>query len=68
MIPLIYHSIYSQLPLPPGHRYPINKYRLLYDALIEMQADTDWLRTFEFFSPTALNCDAIKQVHDSEYV
>ncbi|GHW07487.1 histone deacetylase [Vibrio cholerae] len=29
MIPLIYHPIYSQLDLPVGHRYPINKYRLL---------------------------------------
>ncbi|EPZ8236404.1 histone deacetylase family protein [Vibrio fluvialis] len=68
MIPLVYHSIYSQLPLPQGHRYPINKYRLLYEALLGMQADSDWSHAFEFFSPTPLTCEEIKQVHDSEYV
>ena len=30
---LVYHPIYSQLDLPPEHRYPINKYRMLYQHL-----------------------------------
>lgn len=68
MIPLVYHSIYSQLPLPPGHRYPINKYRLLYEALQAQRMDPHWQQTFEFFVPTALTPAEIKQIHDHEYV
>ncbi|QXO18194.1 histone deacetylase family protein [Vibrio ostreae] len=66
MIPLIYHPIYSQLPLPEGHRYPINKYCLLYEAL--QQQAPDWLAAFEFFAPQALTLKDICQVHNAEYV
>ncbi len=69
MIPLIYHPIYSQLALPSQHRYPINKYRLLYDAVkSEMAQNPSWANHFEFFQPQALSLDAVKRVHDSEYV
>lgn len=33
--PLLYHPCYSELPLPPQHRYPIGKYRALYQALLQ---------------------------------
>lgn len=33
MIPLIYHPIYSHLPLPERHRFPVQKYQGLYDKL-----------------------------------
>jgi len=69
MIPLVYHSIYSQLLLPEGHRYPINKYRLLYEALIDKQSQyMEWQTAFRFFQPQPLTLEQIKQVHDSEYV
>ena len=32
-VPLIYHPIYSQLQLPQRHRFPIQKYQALRDAL-----------------------------------
>ncbi len=69
MIPLIYHPIYSQLLLPVGHRYPINKYRLLYDAVREQQQlEKQWQSGFQFFQPQPLSIDAVKQVHDDQYV
>ena len=35
MIPLIFHPIYSELDLPVRHRFPIEKYQGIYDALIK---------------------------------
>ncbi len=69
MIPLVYHSIYSQLSLPEGHRYPINKYRLLYQALTDKQANhPQWQSAFHFFQPQPLTISDIKQIHDAQYV
>ena len=69
MLPLIYHTMYSQFPLPEGHRYPIMKYQYLYDAIIEKtQHDSDWRDKVALFSPEALTFADIKQVHGDEYV
>ncbi|AQS37896.1 deacetylase, histone deacetylase/acetoin utilization protein [Shewanella psychrophila] len=69
MLPLIYHPIYSLLPLPEGHRYPIMKYQYLYDAIVEnMQNDSYWQQKIAFFSPQALSFRDIKLVHDEAYV
>ncbi len=68
MIPFVYHPMYSQLDLPDGHRYPINKYRLLYQALCQQQqADEHWL-TFVHHHPNALTLDEVKRVHQAGYV
>ncbi|PNH97153.1 histone deacetylase family protein [Vibrio diazotrophicus] len=69
MIPLVYHSIYSQLPLPEGHRYPINKYRLLYEAVVEKQRhNQEWQTKFQFMEPKPLTLSEVKQMHDAQYV
>ncbi len=69
MIPLIYHSIYSELALPEGHRYPINKYRLLYQQIAQQCSnDEDWQRTFRFVEPKALSVEEVLETHCSEYV
>ncbi len=69
MIPLIYHDIYSQLPLPPEHRYPINKYRLLYQAVCEQRdSDLQWQQAFSLFSPAPLSSDEVKEVHAVDYI
>ncbi|TDE23460.1 histone deacetylase [Vibrio owensii] len=68
MLPLIYHPIYSQLDLPEGHRYPIMKYRYLYQAVMEKLASEDWGGQIECFQPSPLSTDDIKRVHDGEYV
>ena len=69
MLPLVYHSIYSQLELSPNHRYPINKYRLLRMEL-EKQAEQDptWDELFKYFEPKPVSVDEVKRVHASEYV
>ncbi|NAX23324.1 histone deacetylase family protein [Vibrio sp. V39_P1S14PM300] len=69
MIPLVYHSIYSDLPLPPEHRYPINKYRLLYQAIAERCAQqSSWQDVFQFATPQPLTLAEIKALHAEEYV
>lgn len=69
MIPLIYHPIYSQLPLPEGHRYPIHKYQLLHSAVKHhMDSDPKWSNAFEMFQPMPVSVEQVKQVHDGEYV
>ncbi|WPC74935.1 histone deacetylase family protein [Vibrio porteresiae] len=69
MIPLVYHPIYSQLILPKGHRYPINKYRLLYDALQQKaQQESSWQTEFEYFTPSPLTIDEVKEIHQADYV
>ncbi len=34
--PLVFHPIYSQLMLPPRHRFPIEKYQGIHDALLTL--------------------------------
>jgi acetoin utilization deacetylase AcuC-like enzyme len=64
MLPLIYHPIYSQLDLPEGHRYPIQKYQRLYQAIQSHHS----AEQFCYFEPSAFTVDAIKQVHDEAYI
>ncbi|MCY9844601.1 histone deacetylase [Vibrio caribbeanicus] len=69
MIPLIYHPIYSQLPLPEGHRYPINKYRLLFDAIEERcNEQPSWRQNFHFVEPTPLTLNDVEKVHNEAFV
>lgn len=69
MIPLIYHSIYSQLPLPEGHRYPIQKYQLLYEAITQQrECDPRWKQAFQFVEPSPLSAECVKQVHCHDYI
>jgi acetoin utilization deacetylase AcuC-like enzyme len=64
LIPLIYHPIYSALPLPDGHRYPIRKYELLYEAVAERYSNSS---LFRFVEPQALSVADIKQTHCHTY-
>lgn len=69
MIPLIYHAIYSQLPLPEGHRYPINKYRLLYEAIERQRlSEPRWHKGLGYVEPDALTLEDVHQVHCRNYV
>ncbi|KQB02645.1 histone deacetylase [Vibrio metoecus] len=69
MIPLIYHPIYSQLDLPVGHRYPINKYRLLYEEIVRQQEHSEeWRTAFHFMAPQMAALSLVRSVHDSDYV
>lgn len=69
MLPLIYHSIYSELPLPDGHRYPINKYRLLFEAImLRLDSDPKIKDKVSFVTPEPLSIGEIKKTHCSHYV
>ncbi|OEF23194.1 histone deacetylase family protein [Vibrio rumoiensis] len=69
MIPLIYHPIYSALELPAKHRYPINKYRLLYQEIVSaIQVNETWQEQLKFIKPSAIVIEQVKAVHDSDYV
>ncbi|CCN33107.1 putative Histone deacetylase [Vibrio nigripulchritudo SO65] len=69
MIPVIYHPIYSELSLPPKHRYPITKYRRLYENVVEtLEHDAQWREGLSFVEPTALSTEQVLEVHDEEYI
>ncbi|WP_076587327.1 histone deacetylase family protein [Vibrio ostreicida] len=69
MIPLIYHAIYSQFPLPQGHRYPIDKYRLLFNE-IEKQRNIDkkWHQVFHYLQPEPIGRSEVIETHCNEYI
>lgn len=63
MLNIAYHPIY-QLPLPEGHRFPMEKYdllpkQLLYEGTCEKE---------DFFAPEKIPNAIIESVHDSEYL
>ncbi|MDF4701947.1 histone deacetylase, partial [Vibrio parahaemolyticus] len=60
--------IYSQLPLPEGHRYPIMKYQYLYESVLVHIEKDNWKEHAQFFQPEALTVGEVKRVHDEEYV
>lgn len=64
MLPLIYHDCYSELVLPQRHRYPIGKYRALYQLLLNAGVPPDW---FEVDSPPASTAQ-LALVHQPHYI
>lgn len=63
MTALIFDPIYSQLDLPPGHRFPVNKYQMLYDKLCR-----EGSTPFAFLTPEAISISHLKQWFDSQYI
>ena len=64
---LVYHPIYSQLELPPEHRYPINKYRMLYQHL-DQELDFQSHPGLQLHQPQPVGVDEIKQLHHPDYI
>ncbi|CZF77421.1 histone deacetylase family protein [Grimontia marina] len=62
MLPIVYHPIYSDFPLPEGHRYPLQKYQLLKEHIDKL----GWPVTT--FQPTRLEHGHLKRFHDEDYV
>jgi acetoin utilization deacetylase AcuC-like enzyme len=52
------------LPLPPGHRFPMTKYRLLRDRLVNDPAHADDV----FLEPPTATRDELCRAHDPSYV
>ena len=67
MLPLVYHPIYSQLELPAEHRYPISKYRRLYQYLID-KMKLDQQDGILFYQPEAIGADELKSLHHPDYI
>ncbi|PZV16706.1 MAG: histone deacetylase [Leptolyngbya sp.] len=62
-LPLVYHPDYGA-PLPAGHRFPMSKFRLLYERLL-----ADGVATHaQFYLPERSPQSWIEQVHTPEYV
>ena len=62
MLKIAWSSIYNH-PLPPGHRFPMEKYDLLPDQLLYEGTVTD----LNFFEPRVLTDEEILAVHTSSY-
>lgn len=57
----LYYCDHYEIPLPPGHRFPIRKYRLLRDVLTAHGG-------FQFVAAPCAEPEIIALVHDEEYV
>ncbi|MGI2260850.1 histone deacetylase family protein [Shewanella sp. GXUN23E] len=64
MIPLVYHASYSQLALPPNHRFPVSKYQHLRDHLLS----SGIAQPAQFFNPTPIDKSDLLTSHSSDYV
>lgn len=51
-------------PLPSGHRYPLGKYRLLRDAIV----NDGTVRAADVHSPEAISWDALGTVHEDAFL
>ena len=63
MVPLIFHPIYSQLELPVRHRFPIEKYQGIRDALAARNVPDSW-----FHEPQPIGKDHLMAVYEPEYI
>lgn len=63
MVPFIYDPIYSDLDLPERHRYPIQKYQLLYQWALAHGANND-----QFIRPQPLTWSQVSIAHSDEYI
>lgn len=62
-LPIIYHEDYVA-PLPPGHRFPMAKFGLLYEMLrLDGVAERS-----QFHAPELLESEWIELVHDRDYI
>ncbi|MGA6098422.1 histone deacetylase [Stutzerimonas marianensis] len=62
-LPLVFHDDYSP-PLPPGHRFPMEKFRLLRDHLVASGLTTDEA----LLRPELCDPDRLSLAHDRRYV
>lgn len=62
-LPLVFHDDYSP-PLPPGHRFPMEKFRLLRDHLVDSGLTTD----ARILRPELCATDVLALAHDRAYI
>lgn len=59
----VFHSDRFDLPLPSGHRFPMEKYRLLRDSLLSHEI----LKSENLYEAPLANVDDILRVHTKEF-
>ncbi|MEE4465267.1 histone deacetylase, partial [Azotobacter chroococcum] len=62
-LPLVYHDEYSP-PFPDGHRFPMEKFRLLRDHLVASGLTSDG----ELRRPEACPAEILALAHDPAYI
>ncbi len=62
-LPLVFHDDYSP-PLPPGHRFPMEKFRLLRDHLVDSGLTTN----AAILRPELCATDVLALAHDRAYI
>lgn len=62
-LPIVYHPDYVA-PLPEGHRFPMLKFRLLYETLLEGGVAA----RSQFHFPTHPQMEWLELVHESDYI
>ena len=62
-LPLVFHEDYSP-PLPPGHRFPMEKFRLLRDHLVDSGLTTN----AAILRPELCTTDVLALAHDRAYI
>lgn len=62
-LPVVYHSDYVT-PLPEQHRFPMPKFKLLYELLLKDQIITQE----STYKPTIANDKLLQLVHNETYV
>ncbi|UTM58221.1 histone deacetylase [Photobacterium sp. CCB-ST2H9] len=67
MLPLVYHPVYSELVLPPKHRYPITKYHRLFMHLTQEMHIEQWADVC-FFQPEPVTAAELKTLHQANYI
>ena len=60
---MVYHPCYSALTLPAAHRYPIEKYRYLYQQLQQLG-----IAAKHFYQPEQICIEQLAQVHCPDYI
>jgi len=60
----IFYSDKYTIPLPPGHKFPITKYKLIKDGLLSRGV----IRSDELFECPLADIDCVKLAHDPAYV
>jgi acetoin utilization deacetylase AcuC-like enzyme len=60
---LVYHPCYSELTLPERHRYPITKYRELYQQLLTLAVPTT-----AFTRPNSITTQELQLSHCANYI
>lgn len=61
---VVFYSDSYTVQLPPGHRFPMEKYRMLRDSLIEQEV----LRPHELHEATPVPMEMLELAHSREYI